>query len=211
MAGQVRFVQLVKASGRPHAATLWVADPNDDPEFKKAIAEDRVVTIQHTRVGTKADTAHIGFSKGAGFSYLIFPKALPLAAGARVIGLKFDMLEDLPVKNPVHIKEKARKNKVERVETRDEPAQQHTERPSAHEKPKQKTKSTAHKAAPRKHAEPIQSHFKVTLEFRSTATRVVEVEAASASEAIDIATRDKRNAEPENPKWEIVGQTVRKI
>ena len=53
--------------------------------------------------------------------------------------------------------------------------------------------------------------FKVTLEYRSTATREVEVEAASASEAIDIATKDKHNAEPENPKWEIVGQTVRRI
>jgi hypothetical protein len=154
--------------------------------------------------------AHIGFAKGAGFSYLIFPKALPLAAGTRVIGVKFDMLEDVPVKNPVEVKEKPRETKVERVETRDEAPTQETKEPVEHKQPKSKRKSPKHKPTPKKE-EPATSMFKVTLEYRSTATREVQVEAASASEAIDIATKDKYNAEPENPKWEIVGQTVRRI
>src|SRR5256885_11650060 len=104
MPNQVRFTQLVKASGRPHSATLWLADPAKDPEFKKAIAETRIVTIHHVNVGTKKESGEIGFVKSAGASYLIFPKSLPLAKGVRVIGLKFDILEEPEVKDPVQIK-----------------------------------------------------------------------------------------------------------
>ena len=210
MANQVRFTQLVKASGKPHAAALWVTDPKDDPEFKKAVAEDRIVTIHHTDVGTKRDVAHIGFAKGAGFSYLIFPKALPLAAGTRVIGLKFDMLEDVPVKNPVHVKEKTRNTKAQRVETIDEPEAQESKEAIERKQPKINHKQAKKTPAPKKE-EPATSTFKVTLEYRSSAAREVEIEATSASEAIDLVTKDKQNAEPAKPKWEIVGQTVRRL
>jgi hypothetical protein len=108
---QIRFVQLVKASGQPHPATLWAAHPNKDPEFKKAIAENRILTIHHVNVGNKKEFGEIGFRTGGASGYLIFPKALPMAEGTRVIGLKFDMLTEAPVKDPVKIREPRTKAK----------------------------------------------------------------------------------------------------
>ncbi|HEY6227469.1 MAG TPA: hypothetical protein VI282_10145, partial [Verrucomicrobiae bacterium] len=101
---QIRFTQLVKASGRPHPATLWVADPKQDPEFKKAIGENRILTIHHVNVGNKKESGEIGFQTGGAAGYLIFPKPLPMGEGTRVIGLKFDMLDEPAVKDPVKIK-----------------------------------------------------------------------------------------------------------
>src|SRR6185436_6869217 len=82
---------------------LWVADPNKDPEFKKAIAENRILTIHHVNVGNKKESGEIGFQATGSAGYLIFPKSLPMAEGTRVIGLKFDMLDEAPVKDPVKI------------------------------------------------------------------------------------------------------------
>src|ERR1044071_2047751 len=101
---QIRFAQLVKASGNPHAATLWVADPSKDPEFKKAISENRILTIHHVNVGNKKESSEIGFQTGGAAGYLIFPNPLPMAEGTRVIGLKFEMLDEPKVKNPVKVK-----------------------------------------------------------------------------------------------------------
>src|SRR5688500_1826603 len=99
----MRFAKLVKTAGRPHPATLWVADPAKDPEFKKAIDENRIVTLHQANVGTKKDFGRIGFFKEPNSTYLIFPKPLPMAEGIKVIGIKFDLLEEAPVKDPVKI------------------------------------------------------------------------------------------------------------
>jgi hypothetical protein len=100
-AKQIRFAKLVETSGRPHAATLWVDDPDKDPEFKKAIEENRVVTLHQINVGTKKDYGHIGFHKGPHSNYLIFPKALSMDVGTRVIGVKYEELADASVKDTV--------------------------------------------------------------------------------------------------------------
>jgi hypothetical protein len=60
---QVRFSQLLKSSGKPYAATLWT-DPAKDPAFKKAIDEDRIVTVRNVNVGAKKDRGIVGFLKG---------------------------------------------------------------------------------------------------------------------------------------------------
>lgn len=44
MGKEVRFAQLVAASGRPQTLTLWT-DPKKNPQFMKAVKENRVVTI----------------------------------------------------------------------------------------------------------------------------------------------------------------------
>lgn len=58
--------------------------------------ENRLVSIRANNVGSKKDRGVIVFLEGSA-SYLIFPKALPMAEGAAVIGLKFEELEDAPV------------------------------------------------------------------------------------------------------------------
>lgn len=111
MQKQVRFTQLAKAAGKPHAATLWVKDAKTDPVFNKAIKENRIVSVHHVNVGTKKDSGQVGFATEGAFTYLIFPKAIPMAAGTKVIGLKFDQLADEPVKDAVKIKKAGRQAK----------------------------------------------------------------------------------------------------
>jgi hypothetical protein len=150
------------------------------------MAQNRIVTVRTVNVGTKKDSAEIGFQKGAGLTYLIFPKELPFAEGTKVIGLKFDMLDEAEVSDPVRIKETRHKAPRERVKTiKDEPEPEE-------EKPV---------APPR---------FKVLIEYQATATKEIEVEAKNAVEAVRLATKSAKESPPENPKWEIEAQDVRK-
>jgi hypothetical protein len=226
MPKQIRFTQLVKAAGRPHPATLWVADPAKDPEFKKAIDDNRLVTVHHANAGAKTESGEIGFVKGGAASYLIFPKALPMAPGARVIGLKFDMLDEPEVKDPVKIKEAAAKPKTERVKTivektpppkKEEPEEKESRKSelARDPEPKPKPEPRPARAKPEKHKpkpapktrEP--SKFKVTVEFTAAATREIEVEAKSAAEAIDEALKQARKSLPP-ADWDLDAQDVRK-
>jgi hypothetical protein len=87
----VRFSQIVAAAGRPRAHTLWVA-PDRDPEFKRARAAHRVMTIAH--LAGRTDAGIVGFDPKQGASeFLIFPKSLKAFEGARVVGVKFDLVE----------------------------------------------------------------------------------------------------------------------
>lgn len=87
----VRFSQVIAAAGRPRAHTLWVP-PERDPEFKRARTANRVMTIAHT--AGKTDAGIVGFDAKQGASeFLIFPKSLKKFEGARVVGVKFDLVE----------------------------------------------------------------------------------------------------------------------
>jgi hypothetical protein len=82
---------VVARSGEPHVHTLWVA-PEKDPEFSRARKADRVMTVQ--RGSGTTDFGTVGFEAGhAGEKqYLVFPKTLKRFAGARVVGIKFDLV-----------------------------------------------------------------------------------------------------------------------
>jgi hypothetical protein len=146
---QIRFVQLVKASGQPHPATLWVADPNKDPEFKKAIAENRILTIHHVNVGNKKESGEIGFQSGGASGYLIFPKPLTMAEGTRVIGLKFDMLTEAPVNDPVKITPAKPKAKTEPVKIVKFPVPEKEKTESAEERTTTETRTQEARAEKR--------------------------------------------------------------
>jgi hypothetical protein len=209
MANQVRFTQLVKASGRPHSATLWVADPAEDPEFKKAIADNRIVTVHLVNVGGKKESGEIGFVKGGAASYLIFPKSLPLAEGTRVIGLKFDMLEDPKVKDPVKIEHAKRKTKIEHANIVEFPKSE-TTKPSGPERASEKHSKPKH--SPKKKAEPPPkqtSIFHVTVEFSARQTKQFEIETTSASDAIERALKEAKSSPPE-PDWKLDATDVKR-
>lgn len=88
----VRFSAVVEACGRPRPHTLWLP-PEKDPELKRAIAAHRVLTL--TGGKGKADHGEVGFSTPthAGDQYFIFPKSLRRFTGRRVVGVKFEMVE----------------------------------------------------------------------------------------------------------------------
>jgi hypothetical protein len=201
---QIRFTQLVKASGRPHPATLWVADPNKDPEFKKAIGENRILTIHHVNVGNKKESGEIGFQTGGAAGYLIFPKPLPMAEGTRVIGLKFDMLAEAAVKDPVKIKPAEAKSKTKPVKILKFPEVEKEEKEEEPEEPDEEIEAPAPKHEPKKtepKSKPL-SRFKITVEYTARATREIEVEAKNAAEAIQSALGE---AETNLPKadWQL--------
>jgi hypothetical protein len=88
----VRFTEVVKRSGRPQVHTLWLP-PDKDPELQRAQKAQRVMTIEPGSSGTKADVGTVGFQRDAKLGqFLIFPKSLKPFDGARVVGIKFDLI-----------------------------------------------------------------------------------------------------------------------
>ena len=94
MAKTIRFSAVVEGSGRPHVATLWV-DPEKDPTFSKAIAENRVLTVHADPASHKKEYGEIGFQREQGATYLVFPQPLPKEQ-ARIVGINYELTEEPP-------------------------------------------------------------------------------------------------------------------
>ncbi len=191
-AKQVRFAQLIKAAGKPHPTTLWT-EPAKDRKFSKALQENRVLTIRNVNVGTKKDRGVIGFLKGPGSTFLIFPKALPMAEGTGVVGLRFEDVADAPVDDPVKIKGVPQKKKVEMVK---------------------KVGGKASKEADTHRKETRESRifqFRVKVAYSATVLRDVEVQAASAATAIAAAESKAPQLPPEEVEWKAEGLEVKKV
>ena len=88
----VRFAQIVERSGQPQVHTLWLP-PEKDPELKRAQKAHRVMTVMPGG-GGKTDVGFIGFDPAhpKNGQFLIFPKSLKAFEGARVVGIKFDLV-----------------------------------------------------------------------------------------------------------------------
>src|SRR5688572_20763918 len=99
MAGTVRFSELVKAAGQPEVY-LPLADPKQDRNFMRAAREQRVVSIKQEPTGTKKDFGTIGFLAEKYLTYLIFPKPLTTFADKRIVGIKYDTLNQASVASP---------------------------------------------------------------------------------------------------------------
>ncbi|HZV33064.1 MAG TPA: hypothetical protein VFB72_00700 [Verrucomicrobiae bacterium] len=97
---EMRFSDFVKRAGPPKTASLWT-DPAKDKEFMRAVKENRVLTIVRDPHGKHKDFGEIGFHEQPLALYMIFPKPLPKKTDARVIGVKYDLIEEPEVKNPV--------------------------------------------------------------------------------------------------------------
>jgi hypothetical protein len=89
----VRFTQVVERSGKPQVHTLWLP-PDKDPELQRAEKAHRVMTVESGVAGGKTDVGRVGFNAGTGnpAQFLIFPKSLKRFEGARVVGIKFDLV-----------------------------------------------------------------------------------------------------------------------
>lgn len=89
----VRFTQVVERCGEPRVHTLWLP-PEKDPEFKRARGANRVMTVETAGATGKTDVGRIGFDPAdtKPGQFLIFPKSLQRFEGARVVGIKFDLV-----------------------------------------------------------------------------------------------------------------------
>jgi hypothetical protein len=96
---QIRFAALVKTCGKPETMTLWIK-PQSNPPFQKAIRENRVLTVVLKSNGNRPDFGETGFHQRCDALYLVFPKALPKSPDSRIVGIKYDLIEERPVREP---------------------------------------------------------------------------------------------------------------
>jgi len=92
----IRFSEVVNSSGKPDTHLLLTA-PAKDQKLQTAIKSNRVMTVYQGSGSTKADYGIVGFAEGSSRQFLLFPKALKSSEGKRVIGIKYDLLESMPV------------------------------------------------------------------------------------------------------------------
>jgi hypothetical protein len=88
-----RFVSVVVESGKPDVH-LMLIEPARDAFLQKAIKTSRVMTVHQSR--GMADYGTVGFEKNASGQILIFPKSLETFEGARIIGVKYELLDGAP-------------------------------------------------------------------------------------------------------------------
>ena len=86
-----RFAEVVEAAGKPEVYTLW-QDPKQDRHFQSMIKNDRVMTLLKSSAGTEFGQAAFKSAKGA--TYLVFPKSLKQFENHRIIGIKWDEVEE---------------------------------------------------------------------------------------------------------------------
>jgi hypothetical protein len=88
---KILFRNLVRRSGKPEPKSLW-SDPKKDPSFIKAVRENRVLTVVQ-EPKTKSDFGRIGFHQQPHATFFIFPKPLPRDEKSKVIGIKYELVE----------------------------------------------------------------------------------------------------------------------
>jgi hypothetical protein len=92
----VRFSEVVNSSGKPDTHLLLIA-PAKDKTLQAAIKSNRIMTVYQGSGSTKSDYGTIGFVEGSSRQFLVFPQTLNSFADRRVIGIKYDLLESMPV------------------------------------------------------------------------------------------------------------------
>lgn len=88
----VRFTQVVERCGRPRVHTLWTT-PQKDPELTRARKTGRVMTVHRERGKTDVGEIGLASTRDGRVQILVFPKSLARFAGARIVGIKFELVE----------------------------------------------------------------------------------------------------------------------
>jgi hypothetical protein len=98
-AGTVRFSALVQAGGKPKIY-LPLSDPKQDRNFMRAVREERVLSLIQKPTGAKKAFGTVGFVSEKHVAYLIFPKPLTAFADRRVVGIKYETVEEADLSTP---------------------------------------------------------------------------------------------------------------
>jgi hypothetical protein len=73
---------------------LLLIDPAKDKTLQAAIKSDRVMTLYQQSGGT--DYGVVGFEQGRSRQFLVFPRPLKPFLGQRIVGIKYELLEETP-------------------------------------------------------------------------------------------------------------------
>ena len=71
----------------------------------QAVKQRRVMTVIQKPGSKKKDFGEIGFHQQPHASYLVFPKPIPADTNSKVIGIKYDLVEEPTVQDPVFAKD----------------------------------------------------------------------------------------------------------
>jgi hypothetical protein len=91
---------------------LLLIDPAKDKTLQAAIKSDRVMTLYQQSGGT--DHGVVGFEQGRSRQFLLFPKPLKPFLGQRIVGIKYELLEETPAPKKETVKEEAAKLNAKR-------------------------------------------------------------------------------------------------
>jgi hypothetical protein len=103
----VRLEILARQSGQPHLVTLWRA-PRKDPDFMRAVHENRVATLIQRNIGSRRDYALVGFFEQSNASYLLFPRPIAYAPESKIIGINYDRIQPADVVGEVYKSKRSR-------------------------------------------------------------------------------------------------------
>jgi hypothetical protein len=82
-------------------------DPAKDKTLQAAIKSDRVMTLYQQSGGT--DHGVVGFEQGRSRQFLVFPKPLKPFLGQRIVGIKYELIDDTPAPKKETVKKETAK------------------------------------------------------------------------------------------------------
>lgn len=102
----VRFTLVVKKCGAPEIYLAWV-DPKRDKLLKRALNENRVMTLHQELHGGKKDFGTVGYLKDRHAQILLFPKSLRRFSDRRIIAVDYALFAKAsePVKSSAPLNE----------------------------------------------------------------------------------------------------------
>ena len=87
----IRFAEVVEKAGKPDVYTLW-QKPKTDRHLQSLLKNNRIMTVLQSESGS--DFGLVGFREEKGARYLAFPKSLKRFIDRRVIGIKWDLVQE---------------------------------------------------------------------------------------------------------------------
>jgi hypothetical protein len=87
----IRFAEIVEKAGKPEVYTLW-QKPKTDRHLQSLLKNNRIMTVLQSESGS--DFGLVGFREEKGARYLAFPKPLKRFIDRRVIGIKWDLIQE---------------------------------------------------------------------------------------------------------------------
>jgi hypothetical protein len=87
----VRFSKVVGKCGKPEVYLLM---SETDPIFHKALEAEKILSLSEETHGSGSEFGTVGYDKKRHGQLLLFPKSLKAFADTKVVGIKYDLLEE---------------------------------------------------------------------------------------------------------------------
>ena len=88
-----KFSDVVKACGEPSIYLAWM-NPAKDKALKRALTENRVMTLHQELHGGKKDFGSVGFLKDRHAQLLVFPKSLQKFSDRKIVAINYSLITE---------------------------------------------------------------------------------------------------------------------